>query len=280
MSLLLLLRRSQPTITGSLATTETGADSASISGKVIVSGSINATESGNDSAAISGKVLISGSLAATESGSDTAALSGKVIVFGSLSATESGSDSASISGNVLVSGSISATESGVDVAAILGKIFVSGSLNASETGQDIANFYGSALPPVTGSLDATEVGQDTASFISGKPVEPPKAGGLVAFSSRSELLKAANKLLGFLEDPVVKKTPKLKRIIKRLEEAEKPNEEILVRAAEEAISALETQEKTAEFMVEIRQIRQIINNLEAIKQQVEDEDEESLLLLM
>lgn len=42
------------------------------------SGSLSASETGSDSASLSGKVLVTGSLSASESGSDTASLSGTV----------------------------------------------------------------------------------------------------------------------------------------------------------------------------------------------------------
>ena len=61
-----------------------------------ITGDLAATESGADTAAASGRVVVTGLLAATESGSDTAALAGRVLVQGTLSAQEVGSDTASI----------------------------------------------------------------------------------------------------------------------------------------------------------------------------------------
>lgn len=85
------------------------------------SGSLSATESGADTAALSGDVLVAGSLAVTESGADTAALAGDVLVDGTLAATESGADIAALAGDVLIDGTLAATESGADVAAIFGE---------------------------------------------------------------------------------------------------------------------------------------------------------------
>ena len=88
-------------ITGNLAATESGSDTAAFVGDVIISGDLAATESGSDTAAFSGDVIVSGTLAATETGSDTAAFTGTVplsTITGTLDATESGSDSASFIG--------------------------------------------------------------------------------------------------------------------------------------------------------------------------------------
>lgn len=171
MSLLLLLQKTQAAITGSLAATETGSDSAAINGKVLIQGSLATTETGSDTASISGNVLVSGSLSATESGSDTAVINGNVLVSGSLSATESGQDTASFNGFVSggdITGSLAATETGTDTASISGKVFVSGSLAATESGQDAAEINGKII--VSGSLSAQETGQDTAEFASSKNV--------------------------------------------------------------------------------------------------------------
>lgn len=79
---------------GSFAATETGSDTFSASGKVIVQGSLSVSETGSDSFSGSGKVIVKGTLSASESGSDTFAADGTVTgaggaVSGSMSATES-----------------------------------------------------------------------------------------------------------------------------------------------------------------------------------------------
>lgn len=112
-------------ITGDLAATESGSDTASFVGDVIVSGSLAATESGADTAAFTGftEGAIVGNLAATESGSDTAAFAGVVIVSGTLAATETGSDTAAFTGTVplsTITGTLDATESGSDSASFIG----------------------------------------------------------------------------------------------------------------------------------------------------------------
>jgi hypothetical protein len=179
----LALRPAPDPITGTLSATESGADTASITGDVFIDGALAATESGSDTAALTGTVAdaggpVSGALAATESGSDTASIAGAVLVEGALSASESGADTAAIAGDVLVQGSIAATETGSDTASLAGDVLVQGTLAATETGSDTAAF--SSATTATGTLDATESGQDTASFtgtaaargLSGRAVRP------------------------------------------------------------------------------------------------------------
>src|SRR5215218_679119 len=149
--------------TGTLAATESGADTAAITGGPLVSGSMSRTETGTDTASVTGGPLVSGSLAATESGSDTASVAGTVLVAGSLAATEAGTDTASIAGGPIVAGPLAATEAaGQDAASIAATAAVSGSLSATEAGQDAASFTGSPL--VSGTLSATETGTDSASI--------------------------------------------------------------------------------------------------------------------
>jgi hypothetical protein len=176
-----------PAVTGTLAATETGSDTAAISGSIKVTGTLSATESGSDTAAISGAISapgVSGTLSATESGSDTAAIAGSVAISGSLAATESGSDTSAIAGAIGVSGALAATEAGADSAAIAGAISaagVAGVLSATETGTDAAAIAGSvAATPITGALAATESGSDTAA-IAGSVV-----GGIAGSLSATE----------------------------------------------------------------------------------------------
>lgn len=60
----------------------------STAGAGAITGALVATESGTDTAAITGNVVLRGALAATESGSDTAAFTGDVVVQGALVASE------------------------------------------------------------------------------------------------------------------------------------------------------------------------------------------------
>lgn len=107
------------TITGSVAATETGSDTASLAGQVVISGTLAATETGADTAAIAGQVPISGSTPITETTADTAAITGQVIISGAMAATESGSDTAAIyAARPPITGSLTATESGSDTAYI------------------------------------------------------------------------------------------------------------------------------------------------------------------
>lgn len=153
-------------VTGTLSATESGSDTASISGDVLVKGALAATESGADSAALAGKVLVEGALSASESGADTAALAGDVLVKGALAASESGNDSASFIGEGFVptaTGTLAASESGSDTASIAGKVYIAGTLSAVEGGLD--GFAASGNILVQGTLAASETGDDTAAFV-------------------------------------------------------------------------------------------------------------------
>jgi hypothetical protein len=85
-------------------------------------GSLTATETGSDTAAITGTVRVAGSIAATETGADTAALTGAVRVAGALAAPETGGDTAALVGAVRIAGALGSTESGADVCAIVGAV--------------------------------------------------------------------------------------------------------------------------------------------------------------
>lgn len=171
-----------PAATGSLAATETGADTASLSGDVLVAGALAVTETGADTAALVGDVLVTGTLAATESGSDTAALTGDVLVGGALAVTETGADTAALAGDVLIDGALAAVESGADTAAFSGAVPVVGTLAATETGSDTAALAG--YVPVLGLLAATETGADTAA-LAGEGVTIA-SGSLAAIESGSD----------------------------------------------------------------------------------------------
>lgn len=151
-------------ISGSIAVTESGGDTASLAGDVFVIGALAAAETGSDTAALTGTGLTvtSGTLAATESGSDTAALTGDVFIIGSLAAADTGADTAAATGAVIVSGSLAATESGADSAAFSssGMSAITGALAATESGADTAGATGTVL--VRGSAAITEAGADTA----------------------------------------------------------------------------------------------------------------------
>lgn len=165
---------------GSIATTETGADTATFDGLVLVQGAVSAAEVGadaativgivpingsfaaseltSDSASFVGRVLISGGMSSVELGQDAAVFAGKVVISGQLAATESVLDSASISCVVVLSGSVVASEGGLDTAQILGKIHIDGNLLAVESGFDVAVFDGEVTLPTTfGDLYAVEL---------------------------------------------------------------------------------------------------------------------------
>lgn len=129
------------------------------SGAGTITGDLAATESGSDTAAVTGSVLVAGILAGLESGSDTAALTGQIIVRGSLAATESGSDTASIIGAgsaPAITGNLAAVETGSDTAAGVGYVRINGVLSAVEVGSDTAAV---AAPAARQPNSAPPVGQ-------------------------------------------------------------------------------------------------------------------------
>lgn len=82
-------------VTGTLAATETGADTFTGSGAVEVSGALAASEAGLDVLAATGAVAVSGALAALEIGADVFSGSGSAIdlpVTGTMAAVEIGAD--------------------------------------------------------------------------------------------------------------------------------------------------------------------------------------------
>lgn len=216
---LLRLRETLPERTGSLSATETGSDTFSAEGDVIVKGSLAVTEVGSDTFSASGTTVITstGSLAATETGTDTFSSSGQVIIKGALSATEVGNDTANFSGKVIVtgslavtetgndtftasgslanvsSGSLAATETGDDTFSSTGKVIIAGALAATEDGEDVFSGAGTVL--VSGSLSAAEVGTDTFDG-SGTTI-----GGIMGSLSASET--GSDILGGYVQDGYV-----------------------------------------------------------------------------
>jgi hypothetical protein len=157
-------------VTGTLAASESGADTAALTGRVLVKGSASASETGADSAAATGRVLVKGALAASEEGADTAVItgsSGLPVIDGFMSVNESAiGDSAAVTGRVLVKGTMSAVESGQDSAAVVGTGPLPsriGVLSAVETTQD--GFLAAGRVLVQGELSAWEDGQDSAAFV-------------------------------------------------------------------------------------------------------------------
>ena len=150
------------TSTGTLDASESGTDTAAITGAVLVDGALAATESGADVAALAGTVLIDGALAATESGADVAALAGDVLVSGAMAAQEAGSDTAAATGSVLVAGALAATEAGADTVAATGAVLVTGAMAATESGADTLSIIGEGVAAsATGTLAAQESGADS-----------------------------------------------------------------------------------------------------------------------
>lgn len=177
-------------ITGSMAATETGADTFAASGAVTepgITGTLAATEAGADAFAGSGSVAwpaVTGDLAAVEAGSDAFTGSGSVDwvpVTGAMAAAEAGSDVFTGSGGAIVSGALSATETGSDAFAASGSVAwptITGVLASTEALQDIFAGSGSvAAQGVTGALAAAETGQD--SFAGGGSVAWAVINGLL-----------------------------------------------------------------------------------------------------
>lgn len=150
-------------VTGTIDASESGSDTASLTGVVRVSGAISAAETGADAASVSGDVHVAGSLVVSESGADVAAIIGGLVTpttTGTISAIEAGSDTASMSGDVSVRGSISVAEVGADTALLSGDIAISGALSAGEIGADTAFINGSSAIISTGTMSAGESGSD------------------------------------------------------------------------------------------------------------------------
>lgn len=150
-------------VKGSLATSETGADTFAATGTVASAastGALAATETGADTLAATGKVIVNGSLAVSEVGQDTFASTGKVPVKGSFSQSETGADTLAAPGKVLVKGAFSAAETGSDaLVGSTGKVIVKGAMAVAETGADTFAASGSVI--VRGVLAAAETGSDT-----------------------------------------------------------------------------------------------------------------------
>lgn len=146
-------------------------------------GTLAATESGSDTASINGDILVQGNFAVTETESDTAALDGFVAasgVTGSLAVTEAGSDSASLAGTVLVQGTFDVLNSTQDSASLVGEVLVQGNFAVTEAGNDTASISGSSLGVVTGSFAITESGADTASIAGFQYFEYPPTNQVLA----------------------------------------------------------------------------------------------------
>lgn len=273
-------------VKGSLSVSEIGSDTFSASGlvKSISTGTLAATETGSDTFVSTGKVLVKGSLSASETGSDTFVSTGKVVVKGSLSAIEIGSDTLSATGKVLVKGSLSATEIGLDAFNASGKVYVQGSLQATEVGLDVAVFTGVVISGnITGSMAANEEGFDIANF-NGIQEQPKSVGGggLIKMSaSRRDLVSTAEKMLRLLQKPIIKNTLKITKVSKKLEEVieqVRPKAKTLETLADQAITELINQQKIVKNVENARKIRAIIEDLKQIKNDVEDEEEALMML--
>ena len=107
-------------ITGSLAATETGSDTAAFTGAVPISGALAAIETGSDALSASLSAIVGAALSSTELGSDSASASLQAALAASLAASEVGSDSASfnLGQQPAIQASLAAIETGSDAAAI------------------------------------------------------------------------------------------------------------------------------------------------------------------
>lgn len=131
---------------GTLAATETGVDTFSGEGDVIVAGYMAATETGVDVFSATGTVEVQGDLAAVETGVDVFSATGTVTVQGDLAAVETGVDVFSGEGDIEDTGYMAATETGVDVFSAEGTVEVAGYLAAVETGEDVFAATGTVTP--------------------------------------------------------------------------------------------------------------------------------------
>lgn len=209
------LREALVTRTGNLAATETGLDTSTVSGEVLIESSLSvsevgidslsasgivtdpaliatlsATETGLDSISTSGDVIIKGSIGASEVGNDTIAVVGDVIVKGSLSRTES-ADALSATGDVFVKGSSILTESGSDSLVANADIIVKASISVSESATDTLTANTKVL--VSTSLSSLE-SSDSASF-AGELGAAPTGGNLVAIENNDSYSATADVLI-------------------------------------------------------------------------------------
>ena len=99
-------------ITGSMSVTETGDDTFSASGQVVVQGAMSATETGSDTFAAYGGAIspITGTMAVTESDHDTATIIGQLLISGLMDVSDVGDDVFAASGTVTDSAPITAAE--------------------------------------------------------------------------------------------------------------------------------------------------------------------------
>jgi len=160
-------------ITGDLAATETGSDTAAVTGGVGLTGALAVQEVGSDTAAVTGGVTVTGSLAVQEVGVDALQFLGEApeLIEGLLAGQETGADTAVVTGGVLVSGTLNLVESGADAANVSGQVEVTGTLAAQETGVDTLQMLGAAPEVINGTLAAQETGNDTAAVVGQVHVE-------------------------------------------------------------------------------------------------------------
>ena len=229
---------------------------------VIRTGSLAATETGSDTFTSSGKVIVKGSLSASETGTDTLSATGKVIVQGSLSVVETGTDSFSASGKVIVQGSLQATEVGLDTAAFTGVVTsssITGTMAANEEGLDIANFDGR---------------QTQEKSVGGGGLIKMTASRRDLISAAEKMLRLLQKPIIKNTLKITKVTKKLEEVT----EQAKPRTTTLETLAEQAITELVNQQKLIKNVEDARKIRVIIQELKEIKNYVEDEEEAIMML--
>jgi hypothetical protein len=229
---------------------------------VIRTGSLAATETGSDTFTSSGKVIVKGSLSASETGTDTLSATGKVIVQGSLSVVETGTDSFSASGKVIVQGSLQATEVGLDTAAFTGVVTsssITGTMAANEEGLDIANFDGR---------------QTQEKSVGGGGLIKMTASRRDLISAAEKMLRLLQKPIIKNTLKITKVTKKLEEVT----EQARPRTTTLETLAEQAITELVNQQKLIKNVEDARKIRVIIQELKEIKNYVEDEEEAIMML--
>lgn len=147
-----------PAIVGTLASTETGADTFAASGTVTdspITGELAIIESGVDTLDSDGKILIKGNLSAIEVGNDFFTLDGNVLIQGNLAFAEIELDTFEATGQLasVIVGTLAATEN-VDSFVANGNIIITGNLSAIEVGND--SFIGGSSGNILGNFSATE----------------------------------------------------------------------------------------------------------------------------
>lgn len=179
-------------INGQVGATETGFDSAAVTGSVLIDGDLAALSTGTDSFAGTGTVPNLGNMAAVEVGNGSAAIVAVIANAANLVVTESPPDAFAGSGVVYTKGDLVAVES-PDIAALTGTVLIKGNVAAVEL-PDASGIGGQVL--VQGGFALTE-NADTAQLVGA--LDPP----ILITGAQALLLRKLHALHGLAPEPLV-----------------------------------------------------------------------------